>query len=58
MLEYENQKSIRNPDITALIRGEVESGYDARKQYGELAATRRHIYDDGRIYVLDLLSKP
>ena len=58
MLEYENQKSIQNPDTTALIRGEVESGRDARNQYAQLAATRTHLYDDGKIYVLDLASKP
>ena len=26
----------------------------AHRQYAELARTRKHIYDDGKIYLLDL----
>ena len=53
---HDDQRVIHMPDTSALIRGETESGYDARKQYGELARTKRHIYDDGTIYILDLAS--
>ncbi len=56
MFAADDERVIHSPATTALIRGETESGYDARKQYGELARTKRHLYDDGRIYVLDLAS--
>ena len=54
MFEAEDRKTMGDSSVSALIRGETESGYDARRQYAELARTRRHVYDDGKIYVLDL----
>jgi hypothetical protein len=53
---HDDQRVIHMHEISAFIRGELESGYDARKQYGELARVKRHIYDDGTIYILDLAS--
>jgi len=56
-LDDEQNKTAANPYITRLIRNEAGIGYQARHQYEELARTRRHIYDDGKIYILDL-TKP
>ena len=57
ILAANDAKAIADPTLTALVRGETESGYDARRQYGELARSRRHVYDDGKIYVLDLAER-
>ena len=57
MLDAEANKSLVNPRVTQLIRNEASIGIQARHQYGELALTRKHIYDDGKIYMLDL-TKP
>ena len=54
MMDDEDGKKAADPTITRLIRNEAGIGIEARHQYGELARTRKHIYDDGRIYVLDL----
>jgi hypothetical protein len=54
MQEFGDQRMLESPSTTALIRGEVQSGFDTRRQYQELARARRHLYDDGRIVVLDL----
>jgi hypothetical protein len=56
-LDEEQSKTADNPHITRLIRNESGIGYQARHQYEELARTRRHVYDDGKIYILDL-TKP
>lgn len=55
MMDAEDSKLAADPNITRLIRNEAEIGIQARRQYGELARTRKHVYDDGRIYVLDLM---
>ena len=41
---------------TVWIRTEAEIVHGAHQQYRELAGSRRHLFDDGRIYVLDLAS--
>ncbi|MEO6815252.1 MAG: hypothetical protein ABI177_01005 [Edaphobacter sp.] len=49
LLSVMNDKS-----ITQWIRSEDEMMLDSHRQYRELARTRRHLYDDGSLYVLDL----
>ena len=53
---WEQQQSQRrvDPRLTQWLRGEAAVGYDARHQYEALGRTRRHIYDDGKIFILDL----
>jgi hypothetical protein len=46
--------AISSPKTTEWARSELEAQRDAQAQFAELARTHRHIYDDGRIYVLDL----
>jgi hypothetical protein len=45
---------MQDKSITQWIRSEDEITLDSHRQYSELARTRRHLYDDGSIYVLDL----
>ncbi len=45
---------INDPNVTQWIRSEDEMVLLTRRQYHQLADTRKHIYDDGTIYVLDL----
>lgn len=52
LLSIMNDKS-----ITQWIRSESATGFDSHRQYLELARTRRHLYDDGSLYVLDLASR-
>ncbi|MDW5267826.1 MULTISPECIES: hypothetical protein [Acidobacteriaceae] len=40
--------------VTQWIRSEDEMMLDSHRQYSELSRTRRHLYDDGSLYVLDL----
>jgi hypothetical protein len=54
MLDDQQSKRRVDPHVTQWLRGEAGVGYDARHQYDALAQTRRHIYDDGKIFILDL----
>ncbi len=45
---------MHDQSITQWIRSEDEMMLDSHRQYAELARTRRHLYDDGSLYVLDL----
>jgi hypothetical protein len=45
---------VHDQSITQWIRSEDEMMLDSHRQYAELARTRRHLYDDGSLYVLDL----
>jgi hypothetical protein len=45
---------IHNLHITQWIRSEDEITLNSHRQYRYLANTRRHLFDDGSIYVLDL----
>lgn len=45
---------INNKTITQWIRSEGEITLSSHRQYRYLANTRKHLYDDGSIYVLDL----
>lgn len=47
---------MKNKSITQWIRSQDEMMLDSHHQYLYLANTRRHLYDDGSIYVLDLAS--
>ena len=39
---------------TTIVRNEMLLELEAHRQFGELAATHKHVYDDGRMYLLDL----
>jgi hypothetical protein len=43
-----------SPTTTAVVRATGIALLRSHEQYAELAKTRKHIYDDGSIYVLDL----
>jgi hypothetical protein len=45
---------LKDKSITQWIRSEDAITLDSHRQYRYLANTRRHLYDDGSIYVLDL----
>ena len=46
--------TMRDPHATQWIHSENALQLDAHHQYEELAQTRRHIFDDGKLFVLDL----
>ncbi len=46
--------TMHDPHATQWIHSENALQLDAHHQYEELAQTRRHIFDDGRLFVLDL----
>lgn len=48
---------MNNKSITQWIRSEDEMMLDSRRLYSDLAKTRKHLYDDGSIYVLDLATR-
>ncbi|MGH9596324.1 MAG: hypothetical protein ACRD3K_05955, partial [Edaphobacter sp.] len=45
---------LADPSRTQWIHSEAAIILDAHHQFAELAKTRRHLYDDGKIYILDL----
>jgi hypothetical protein len=45
---------IADPSRTQWIHSETQITYNSHHQFAELAHSRRHLYDDGQIYVLDL----
>jgi hypothetical protein len=45
---------VADPSRTQWIHSETGVSYRSHQQYAELARTRRHLYDDGKMYVLDL----
>jgi len=47
---------IHDPTRTQWIHSEAAITLRSHQQYAELARTRRHLYDDGQMYVLDLTS--
>ena len=47
---------LNDPSRTQWIHSEQAISLRSHQQYAELARSRRHIYDDGQIYVLDLES--
>lgn len=48
------QEISADPSRTQWLRDETTAAIVAFHQYDELAVTRKHIFDDGQIYVLDL----
>lgn len=48
---------MNDKSITQWIRSEDEMMLDSHRQYSYLAKTRRHLYDDGSLYVLDLATR-
>jgi hypothetical protein len=56
-LDREAVKVLHDPSRTQWIKSEQAIILRSHQQYAELANTRRHLYDDGQIYVLDL-AKP
>jgi hypothetical protein len=53
-LDHEAVKVLHDPSRTQWIHSEQAILLRSHQQYAELAQTRRHLYDDGQIYVLDL----
>jgi hypothetical protein len=53
-LDREAVKVLHDPSRTQWIHSEQAIIFRSHQQYAELAQTRRHLYDDGQIYVLDL----
>jgi hypothetical protein len=47
---------LADPSRTQWIHSEAAIILDSHRQFADLAHTRRHLYDDGRMYVLDLAS--
>jgi hypothetical protein len=47
---------IHDASRTQWIHSQAAITLGSHQQYAELAATRRHLYDDGQMYVLDLTS--
>ncbi len=45
---------VQDPSRTQWIHSEQAISLRSHQQYAELARSRRHLYDDGQIYVLDL----
>jgi hypothetical protein len=45
---------VADPNRTQWVHSEIGMSYRSHQQFAELAHTRRHLYDDGQIYVLDL----
>jgi len=43
-----------SPTTTTVVKNESFLILQAHRQYRDLATTRKHIYDDGKIYLLDL----
>jgi hypothetical protein len=54
MLDREQAQRRVDRNVTQWLREEAAVGYDARHQYEALGRSRRRIYDDGKIYILDL----
>lgn len=52
--DHEAIHVLGDPSRTQWIHSEAAIILDSHHQYAELAKTRRHLYDDGKIYVLDL----
>ena len=53
-LDHEAVKVLHDPSRTQWIKSEQGILLRSHQQFAELARTRRHLYDDGQIYVLDL----
>lgn len=45
---------IADTSKTQWVRSEAAISYRSHQQYAELARSRKHVYDDGKMYVLDL----
>jgi hypothetical protein len=54
LVDAEASAAQTNPSVTQAWRNILFLLLHAHHQYAQLAQTRRHIYDDGKIYVLDL----
>jgi hypothetical protein len=46
--------AVADPSRRQWVRSEIDMSYRSHQQFAELAHTRRHLYDDGKMYVLDL----
>ena len=52
--DHEAPHVIADASRTQWIHSEAQITLRSHQQYAELARTRRHLYDDGKIYILDL----
>jgi hypothetical protein len=57
LVDEEASAGQTNPSVTQAWRNILFLLLHAHHQYAQLAQTRRHIYDDGKIYVLDLQAR-
>ncbi len=53
-LDHEAIHVIHDPNRTQWVHSEAAITLRSHQQYAELARSRRHLYDDGQMYVLDL----
>jgi hypothetical protein len=56
-LDREALKVLHDTGRTQWVHSEAAIILRSHQQYTELAQTRRHLYDDGQIYVLDLATR-
>jgi hypothetical protein len=56
-IEKGNTKAIDNPATTQWIRSESEIRIASFRQFDQLVHSRRHLYDDGSLIVLDLATR-
>ena len=56
-IEKGNTKAIDNPATTQWIRSESEIRISSFRLYDQLVHSRRHLYDDGNLIVLDLATR-
>jgi hypothetical protein len=54
---YENFKDRLEPGINLWVRTEAEHAFDFQDNLRDLGTTRRRVYDDGEIFVLDLATR-
>jgi len=47
----------QTPTTTNVIKNETFLIFQAHRQYADLAKTRKHLYDDGQMYLLDLAQR-
>jgi len=52
--EHDESTKIADPNTTQWLKSEAQIRLASYRQYEQLIHTRRHLYDDGTLYVLDL----
>ena len=57
MPQSQIDEQLAQPNVTQVILAEAMAANVSHRQYRELGLTRRHVYDDGRIFILDLTAQ-